>query len=73
MMNGFEVPAPMDVMPEVGVKYFSIHLCSGSGISKVKWSGSSMDFRIFELGFAFATKEDAIANFKAICGEDPNK
>lgn len=73
MLNGFEVPAPMDVIPEKGMEYWSPCVVASSGVTGAEFTGHEMDYCIFHRGFMFATKEDAIANFKAICGEDPNK
>lgn len=73
MLNGFEVPAPMDVMPDVGSRYWVIDACDINGSDDIIFSNDAADQRAFNRGFMFATREDAIANFKAICGEDPNK
>lgn len=73
MLNGFEVPAPMDVMPEVGEKYWIVVMHRDKGVVDVNFTKHETDYILFDRGFMFATKEDAIANFKAICGEDPNK
>ncbi|QDP55704.1 MAG: hypothetical protein Tp138OMZ00d2C19078241_36 [Prokaryotic dsDNA virus sp.] len=73
MMNGFEVPAPLDHEPESRLRYWTIEATSKDGVIDVPWFADADDQRVLSQGLMFATKEDAIANFKAICGEDPNE
>lgn len=71
-LNGFEVPAPMDVMPVAGVKYWTVSATSEDGVDCCIFGNDDIDQRVFSFGLMFATESDAIANFKAICGIDPN-
>lgn len=72
MLNGFEVPAPLDVMPEIGEEYWSVRMSGFNGAICFQCSGDRIDRRLFDRKMMFATKEDAVANFRAICGFDPN-
>ena len=69
VVNGFEVPAPLT--KPIPRFWLPDPLCSD-----LTWEASSLGKtaqRYFNLGLAFATREEAIMNAKAMCGIDPYK
>jgi hypothetical protein len=71
IINGFEVPMPMDKEPKQRSKYYYPCLVSNEFYSEevfsLKW-----DTKNFERGVCFSNKEDAIKTAKAMLGIDPN-
>lgn len=70
-INGFEVPIPETEELKVGNWYFSPRILSDEFCEAEKWIGGSSDLRALNRGLVFLTKEDAIANAKAMLGIDP--
>lgn len=69
IINGFEVPAPSE--PEQGDEYFvAMPSCEDFYVRYV-WHYDKIDKRCLGRGLAFLSKEDAIANAKAMLGIDP--
>ena len=74
VINGFEVPAPETEELRQGVMY-CISVPTNKGFyCECEWVGDlEFDFLLLERGLVFLTKEDAIANAKAMLGIDPYK
>ncbi len=72
IINGFEVPAPETEGLRQGVMY-CISVPTNKGFyCECEWVGDlEFDFLLLERGLVFLTKEDAIANAKAMLGIDP--
>ena len=70
-VNGFEVPEPMREAPEVGSSYWVPSIDTTVLAFSCFWEGDMFDERRLERGLVHATKEAAIANAKAMIGEQP--
>lgn len=71
IINGFEVPAPETEEPRVDSVYFSTTLLSGELYGDYAWANDNFDLTLLKRGLVFLTKEDAIANAKAMLGINP--
>lgn len=71
IINGFEVPAPETKAPDCGVKYYVPHLDEDDFYGSYVWHSDDVDNRILSRNILFLTKEEAIANAKAMLGIDP--
>lgn len=73
IINGFEVPAPVAARPEKFDYYYAPSLQDDSFYFSYVWTEDSVDKKCLARGLVFLTKEDAIANAKAMLGIDPHK
>lgn len=73
-LNGYDVPAPETEAPEVGVEYWTLDTAERDGVFSYEWEGKGYqhDQNALRNGL-WLSKEDAIANRKALRGEDPYK
>lgn len=71
IINGFEVPAPETIAPKIGDVYYIPRICSDYFVENRIWAECSFDLCALKRGLVFLTKEDAIANSKAMLGIDP--
>ena len=74
-VNGFEVPEPLRVMPEIGTTYFAPSVSGGTLYVSDKVLNHVKEYYgavIFNRGLMHLTKEAAIAHAKAMLGIDPN-
>ena len=69
-LNGYDVPAPETEAPEVGVNFWALNPWVDCGITKEVWRNTNTDQCALRHGI-WLSKEDAIANAKALRGEDP--
>lgn len=72
-VNGFEVPAPEAEVLNVGSLYFIACTRHMGFYDTHKWFDEKIDKRYMERGLVFLTKDDAIANAKAMLGINPYK
>lgn len=73
IINGFEVPLPESESLEETDTYYVADTVSHSFYETSLWSGGTIDMTWLSRGLVFLTKEDAIANAKAMLGIDPYK
>lgn len=71
IINGFEVPVPVREEPRIGGCYFKTDIYAEEFYDEDRWSGCSYDLLELNRGLVFLTKEDAIANAKAMLGINP--
>lgn len=71
IVNGFEVSAPLSEMPHEDETYYLAGPIFNDWYCSYVNSNSQSDKRYFERKLMFSSKEDAIANAKAMCGIDP--
>lgn len=71
IINGFEVPAPETTKPERNAIYFATDVNHADMAGCREWDNDAFDTRMLERGLVFLTKEDAIANAKAMLGINP--
>ena len=69
-INGYEVPAPEIEEPAVGVVYWNLDPFDLDGVYFHRWAGRDVDQKSLRNGL-WLSKEDAIANAKALRGENP--
>ena len=69
-LNGYDVPAPETEAPESGAVYYGLHVLGDDGVEDYEWEGDKHDKNALRHGL-WLSKEDAIANAKAMRGEDP--
>ena len=69
-LNGYDVPAPETEEPEVGADCFVLNSWAKSGVDMDVWENTHVDRNALRHGL-WLSKEDAIANAKALRGEDP--
>lgn len=69
-LNGYDVPAPETEAPESGAKYWVLNSWDKDAVTFTHWSGTDGDRNTLKHGL-WLSKEDAIANRKALRGEDP--
>jgi len=72
VVNGFTVPAPLDIAPKKDQVYFSPDHFSVTRYSAELWADHEVDHLAFLNKQAFATKEASIANQKAQAFINPN-
>lgn len=72
-VNGFEVPEPLRVMPEVDGEYFLADPAGNGFLHQFFWRDCATDNLWLERGLLHSTKEAAIAHAKAMLGIDPNE
>ena len=72
-VNGFVVPAPMDVKPSRGERYNIVDFTEADLLYSYSWAGDPADNRMFKRGLCFTTKEAAQQNALAMLGRDPAK
>lgn len=68
IINGVEVPEPMDKEPESGTQYFVESISSDGFARSFLWTGTSYDIMRFERGQCYESEEAATANCKARYG-----
>lgn len=73
VVNGFTVPAPMEVAPKVGESYFLASTSSSYFYAEMMFKKDPFDIHMKRVGNFFSTKEAAIANAKAMLGIDPEE
>lgn len=61
-----EVPSPLKEKPRMEEMYWTIDFDSEGGATEWIWSDDLYDKTRFRIGWCWATKEDAEANFKAM-------
>ena len=71
IINGFEVPMPETEEPKYGTRYYLASLDKKLLYSYVIWDGRGRAKLWLERGLVFLSREDAIANAKAMLGIDP--
>lgn len=69
-LNGYDVPAPETDAPEVGTEYWVLDSFERDGVCQHSWGGDKCDLFALQNGL-WLSKEDAIANRKALRGENP--
>lgn len=69
---GFDVPAPEVDEPKDSTKYWHLDVSEDDGVYAQEWCNDSFDQNAIRNGI-WLNKEDAIANAKALRGEDPYK
>ena len=69
-LNGYDVPAPETEAPKVGVGYWVFMAQSDDGVTKCPWNGNKYDQNALRNGI-WLSKDDIIANRKALSGENP--
>jgi hypothetical protein len=67
IINGIEVPAPMDKEPKIGEIYWFEHIGREEMADDFRWIGDDIDKRLFSIGI-HETAEAAAANCKARYG-----
>lgn len=72
-VNGFEVAKPITVIPSERDPIFFISLSATEHYQSDYWTGSNIDYRLFNRSLLFKTPEDAAANAKAMLGINPNE
>ena len=70
-VNSFVVPAPMDVEPEEGAKYWIPAMPVNEWTVVNMWPDESFDLLCLKRGLIHLTEAAAVANAKAMCGIDP--
>ena len=65
-INGFEVPEPLRVAPEIGTPYFLVDINIESRIDKIFWGNDKSDERWLSRGLIHLTKEAAELHAKAL-------
>ena len=73
MVNGFEVPAPVDVEPNKGERYFVPNPAHKGFVHSYIWEGDDYDYTLLPRKIIHSTRENAIAHAKAMLGIDPSK
>lgn len=71
-VNGFDVPAPMSEVPELGSEYFVIDMLDEGLFCSIEWEGDDKDNQWLSNGIIHSTKSAAIAHAKAMLGINPN-
>lgn len=69
-INSYEVPAPETEAPAMDAAYWCLHPLVRNGVYFSTWDGFETDQNALRNGL-WLSKEDAIANAKALRGEDP--
>lgn len=69
-LNGYDVPAPETEEPEVGTEYWVLDSFERDGVCQHSWGGDKCDLFALQNSL-WLSKEDAIANRKAMRGENP--
>lgn len=72
VINGFEVPAPESEPLKANDDYYFPDFISSESYGISTWCGDDFDKRLLKTRLVFLTKEDAIANAKAMLGIDPH-
>ena len=70
-VNGFTVPAPIDVEPVTNVVRYTAATDGGDLASPLLWTGSEYCLLMLTRNVLFATKEAAQQNTLALLGRDP--
>lgn len=68
IINGVEVPAPLEVMPEDGAIVWYLVFYSEYPVLELTFASSDIHKTLFSRGLLFATKSDAESNFNAWVG-----
>lgn len=69
-LNGYDVPAPETDAPEYETEYWILNALGDDGVLEYLWASGSDDQNALRNGL-WLSKEDAIANAKALRGENP--
>ena len=64
-INGYEVPEPERVQPEIGVEYFTLTVGSSS-VHKYVWDGDHVDIECLNQGVVHLTSDAAKLHLKAL-------
>ena len=65
-INGFDVPMPLSVKPELGSMYYAAIPTSLDFYNENEWENDAVDIRCFERGFCHLDKQSAIDHAKAL-------
>ena len=65
-INGFEVPEPLKLHPDVGEKYYGVHISDTELFGEWTWVGDNLDSRWLTRGLCHSTKEAAILHAQAL-------
>ena len=71
VVNGFDVPAPMERPPNEGADYHVAYVMDEKYSRLWSWCGDPIDRMALERGLAHTTEEAAVAHTKAMLGIDP--
>lgn len=69
-LNGYDVPAPETDAPEAGAEYWYLSAFKPDGVRCATWMDKPHAHNALKNGL-WLSKEDAIANRKALRGENP--
>ena len=69
-VNGFTVPAPIDVEPDYGIIYYVLRLDADDLSYPKSWEGDTFDKRSFNRGLCFSTRKAAQQNAITMTGRD---
>lgn len=69
-LNGYDVPASETEAPAIGTKYWVLDSFERDGVCQHSWSGDKCELDALRNGL-WLSEEDAIANAKALRGENP--
>jgi len=72
IVNGFEVPEPMRLLPAIGSLYFTPYIKNCVQPDEIEYEGDKLDLMWISLGICHSTKDAAIAHAKAMLNIDPN-
>lgn len=72
LVNGFEVPEPMRVIPPIRDEFYLAATTINEFNICLNWTGFPSDELWLSRGLCHTTKEAAIAHAKAMLGIDPN-
>lgn len=72
LINGFEVPEPMRVKPDLDASFYLICISYEDCISAEVWSNHETDYKWLNEGRCHATRESAVAHAKALLGINPS-
>lgn len=71
VVNGFDVPAPMERPPKEGADYHVAYVMDKKYSRLWSWCGDPIDRMALERGLAHTTEEAAVAHAKAMLCIDP--
>ena len=71
-VNGFKVPAPETVAPDISTKYYLPISSHELYHEELYYHNDLFDARILQRGMLHLTKENAVKHAKAMIGIDPN-
>jgi len=66
IINGIEVPEPMQVAPPVGTNYFYITIADFAIVCPTRWSNRDFDKRLLSRGLGHLTEDAAVKHVEAL-------